>query len=106
MSARVWLDRALPPAWDYVRGGIAPGGTHANRRFLADWVSYDPDVSKEDELVLCDAQTSGGLLAALPPGQAEAARSALKAAGVSQAAVVGRIEEGPSRIRVSRTADH
>ena len=105
VGARIWLDRVpvLPAAWDYVRAGIAPGGTHANRRFLADWVSYDPDLSKEDELLLCDAQTSGGLLAAVAPGQAEAALSALRAAGVSQASAVGTIEAGPSRIKVSRT---
>ena len=32
----------LAAARDYVAAGIAPGGTHANRRFLADWVDYDP----------------------------------------------------------------
>src|SRR5262249_23047412 len=104
VNACVWLDQVpvLPAAWDYVRGGIAPGGTHANRRFLADWVDYNPDIAKEEELVLCDAQTSGGLLAAVAPEQAEAALMALKAAGLSWAAAVGVIEEGPGRMRVSR----
>ncbi len=105
VAARVWLERVpvLPAAWDYVRAGIAPGGTHANRRFLADWVSYGAGITKEEELVLCDAQTSGGLLAAVAPGQAEAALSALRAAGVSDAAAAGTIEAGGARIRVSRT---
>jgi selenide,water dikinase len=59
VGARVWLEQVpvLPAAWDYGRAGIAPGGTHANRRFLADWVSCTPDVSKEEYLVLCDTQT-------------------------------------------------
>jgi selenide, water dikinase len=105
VGATVWLERVpvLPPAWDYVRAGIAPGGTHANRRFLADWVSFDPDIAREEELMLCDAQTSGGLLAAVVPDQAEAILLALKAAGASQAAVVGLIQEGAPRIKVSRT---
>jgi selenide,water dikinase len=106
VGARIWLDRVpvLPPAWDYVRAGIAPGGTHANRRFLADWVCYDPEITKEEELLLCDAQTSGGLLAAVAPEQADAAISSLKAGGALQAATIGRMEEGAIRIRVVRTA--
>jgi selenide,water dikinase len=105
VAARVWLDRVpvLPAAWEYVKAGVAPGGTHANRRFLAEWVTYDPDVTKEDELVLCDAQTSGGLLAAVPAAQADAVVAALKAAGTLAAAVVGCVEAGQPRIRVSRT---
>lgn len=108
VSARVWLDRVpvLPAAWEYVRDGIAPGGTHANRRFLADWVSYDEGVTKEDELVLADAQTSGGLLVAVPEDRAGLMLDSLIRAGVKDAAVVGRFESGePGRIRVSRSAE-
>ena len=73
VSAVVWNDLVpvLPPAREYVRQGIAPGGTHANRRFLSDWVSYDADITEFEQLLLCDAQTSGGLLAAFPGDQAE-----------------------------------
>ena len=105
VSARVYLEQVpvLAPAWDYVRAGIAPGGTHANLRFLADWVSFAPDLTKEDELILCDAQTSGGLLAAVPADRAERLLAALRAANVSGAAVIGRIESGlPPRIFVER----
>src|SRR5579871_275176 len=67
VSAKVHLEKVpvLQAAWDYVRAGIAPGGTHAKLRFLEDWVTYAPDITKEEQLVLCDAQTSGGLLAAV-----------------------------------------
>src|SRR6059058_5141278 len=58
----------LPAAREYVRAGIAPGGTHANWKFLADWVTFAPGLSKEEQLLLCDAQTSGGLLASVPAG--------------------------------------
>lgn len=108
VSARVWLDRVpvLAAAWDYVRSGIAPGGTHANRRFLADWVSYEEGVTKEDELVLADTQTSGGLLIAVPPGRAEVMVATLVGAGVKDAVVVGRIEPGGAgRMTVARRAD-
>src|SRR3954470_15857580 len=82
----------LPAAREYVRGGIAPGGTHANWKFLADWVTFDAALSKEEQLLLCDAQTSGGLLASVPAADAEGLVAALHAAGVTAAAVIGRIE--------------
>ena len=104
VTARIWADAVpvLPAAREYVEGGIAPGGTHANWRFLADWVTFDADLSKERQLLLCDAQTSGGLLAAVPEGEAAAVIESLRAAGTPAAAVVGRIEaEGNGRILVS-----
>jgi selenide,water dikinase len=104
VTARIWADAVpvLAAAREYVHAGIAPGGTHANWTFLADWVAYDSDVPKEEQLLLCDAQTSGGLLAAVPESQADEVVAALGAAGVTAAAIVGRIEgPGGGRIAVS-----
>jgi selenide,water dikinase len=106
VGARIFFDRVpvLPAAVEYVRAGISPGGTHANHKFLADWVSYDHDLTKEEKLILCDAQTSGGLLAAVAPDQAEAVVSSLRARGIVEAVVIGKIESAnPGRIAVSRT---
>ncbi|MFN0020276.1 MAG: selenide, water dikinase SelD [Pirellulaceae bacterium] len=105
VSARVYLQPVpvLSAAWEYVRGGIAPGGTHANHRYLADWVQYAEDITKEEQLMLCDAQTSGGLLAAVDPGSANSLLAALHAIGLT-AAVIGEIEGAqPSRITVIRS---
>lgn len=107
VSARVFLDRVpvLQPAWEYVRAGISPGGTHANHRFLNEFVTYAADISKEDQLILCDAQTSGGLLVAVAPDQSEEMLEALRTAGVPIAAEIGRIESAPpGRIFVERSA--
>ena len=94
----------LAAAKQYVQTGIAPGGTHANWRFLANWVSYASDVEKHEQLLLCDAQTSGGLLASVPASDAEALIAALHNGGVPEAAVVGQIaEEGAGHIRVVRS---
>jgi selenide,water dikinase len=97
VGAQIDLERVpvLPPAWDYVRAGIAPGGTHANHRFLADFVEYADHVDKESQLVLCDAQTSGGLLAALPEAQAQDALRMLHERGATHSAIIGRIIEAP-----------
>lgn len=105
VTAQVWLEKVpvLPPAWDYVRAEIAPGGTYANRRFLANWVHYEEGIGKEEQLVLCDAQTSGGLLAAVAADQAETAVRELQKAGTPCAAVVGKIDgAGKGEIRVLR----
>lgn len=107
VCGHVFLDRVpvLPEAWDYVRAGIAPGGTHANLRFLADFVDYGADLEKPEQLVLCDAQTSGGLLAALPPNNAELALRQLHERGATSAAIIGRIEASPAgRMIVTRTS--
>jgi selenide, water dikinase len=104
VTARVWLDRVpvVPAAWEYVRADIAPGGTHANWRFLANWVTYE-DITKEEQLLLCDAQTSGGLLAAVPPERVEQVVRELQKAETPCAAVIGQVEEvGDGRIYVSR----
>jgi selenide,water dikinase len=96
VRARVWAGAVpvLPAARQYIQSGIAPAGSHGNWRFLAECVTYDAGVSKEEQLLLCDAQTSGGLLASLPAGQAEAAVRALRDAGVAAAAVIGEIQSG------------
>jgi len=68
-------------------------------------VSYAEGITKADQLVLADAQTSGGLLIAVPRERAEMLRDALVRAGVKEAAIVGSFTEGePGRIRVSRRA--
>src|SRR5262245_10009196 len=103
VGASVFVDRVpvLPAAREYVQAGIAPGGTHANHKFLADWVSYADEVTKEERLLLCDAQTSGGLLAAVAPDRAESLLSALHGRGVRDAVAIGKIEPAnPGRISV------
>ena len=106
VSARVFVDRVpvIPAAREYVHAGIYPGGTNNNHKFLADWVAYDAEVTKPEQLLLCDAQTSGGLLAAISADRADVLLNALHSRGLAEAAVVGQIEAGePIRIRVGRT---
>ena len=104
VTARVFADSVpvLPAAREYVKAGIAPGGTHANWRFLGEWVTFDSALSKEEQLLLCDAQTSGGLLASVPAADAERLVAALREAGARDAAVIGRVEAtGTGRITVA-----
>jgi selenide,water dikinase len=83
----------LDGARAYAEAGIAPGGTHANRRFLVEYVRYASEVKEVDAVLLCDAQTSGGLLLAVDPAHADALVRALEERGAPCAAIVGACEE-------------
>lgn len=105
VTAEVWFDQVpiLSAARAYVEQGMAPGGTHGNRRFLASWVDYDPELGEPEQLLLCDAQTSGGLLAAVAPASVPEILRALHAQGLSRSSVIGSIVAGePGRIHARR----
>ncbi|MFO0685414.1 MAG: selenide, water dikinase SelD [Sandaracinus sp.] len=105
VGATIWASEVpvLAAARAYVARGIAPGGTHANLRFLGEHVSFDDDVSKDERLLLADAQTSGGLLIAIAEERVPALLRGLAERGTPAAAVVGTIHaEEPRRIRVQR----
>lgn len=62
--------RFLPGAVDYSRQGAHSGGLRNNRRFASCAVETRVALAAEIEALLYDPQTSGGLLAALPPAAA------------------------------------
>lgn len=94
----------LPEAWDLIERGIAPGGTHRNREFLSDYVEWDEGITANQQLVLCDAQTSGGMLISIPQSRAKKLEEALRKRGVTIAARIGRIAERNEKglVRVAR----
>jgi selenide,water dikinase len=105
VSATIWAGAVpvLSAARKYVAAGVAPGGTHANHRFLAEHVTYAAGVTKDEELLLADAQTSGGLLIAVARQNADRLVAALERRKTLAAAVVGVIDEGePGKLRVEK----
>jgi selenide,water dikinase len=54
-------------AWRYAEDFIFPGGTYDNRLFFEAHVRFEKDLPEENQLLLFDAQTSGGLLLCVPP---------------------------------------
>ena len=91
----------IASAWDYAVAGMIPGGTNNNLEFVRSLLDFDPSVPEMLKILLADAQTSGGLLVALPAEQAAEAINELVAAGISRASVIGKIIKGTSRIHVS-----
>ena len=86
----------LPGTRELLERGVAPGGTHRNVSSVNDAVNWHTDLTDDDKMLLCDAQTSGGLLMSAPAAKADALVAALIQEGAPCAAVVGRITDGPA----------
>jgi selenide,water dikinase len=71
------------------------------------WASFSsevllaPSISDWQRDLLCDPQTSGGLLIATAPAAVENVLQRLRAAGFDRAAVIGECGEGTARVEVS-----
>ena len=92
----------LPGVGELLERGIVPGGTHRNVSSVDDAVTWDAGLTDNDRLLLCDAQTSGGLLMSVPAERADALVAALQDEGAPCAAIVGRITDGPAGRIVAR----
>jgi selenide,water dikinase len=76
----------LPGVRVLIDEGHVPGGTRTNLDLAAGYTEFEAGLSEADRLLACDAQTSGGLLVALPPERAEALPWP----------VIGRLAAGPA----------
>jgi selenide,water dikinase len=56
----------LPGATEYADQFIFPGGSANNKLYFEKDVTFDPSLSEAQQMLLWDAQTSGGLLLAVP----------------------------------------
>jgi selenide,water dikinase len=90
------IDAAAVPAIDGVlelleTDAALAGGSRRNRADAETFTAFAPDVAEPRRRLVCDAMTSGGLLAAVPPDRAH----------VIDGALVGRLVAGePGTIRV------
>jgi selenide,water dikinase len=91
----------LPGAEALARGGVRTGASGRN------WASYGEAVRGAEALedwrrdLLCDPQTSGGLLIAVAEDAAEAVLRLAREDGFASAAVVGRVKAGPPCIEIA-----
>ncbi len=92
---RFWMDAIplLPGATHYAAEWIFPGGSFNNKAFYTHLVQFDQSIPEDRQMLLWDAQTSGGMLLAVPADRvddflAECARHQ------QQTWVVGEVIEG------------
>ncbi len=89
----------LPQARELAAGGAVPGGTQRNMEDAGAAVSWGDSIDHVMRILLCDAQTSGGLLIALPERSADALVDVLVRDGHT-AARIGVVASGVSRVVV------
>lgn len=93
----------LPRALEHARAGDKPGGLTANRGYVAPSLSGEEGFEPARVDLLCDPQTSGGLLIAVGEEKAAALASALAARSVQSVAigrfVADRSNRGGIRLR-------
>ncbi len=97
VGARVSLSRVpvLSETWDLIQEGICPGGTRRNYESLQGAIVWNPEIRQEAQLILCDAQTSGGLLIAVPKDRTAALIQRLRERETPASALIGEIIEDP-----------
>lgn len=86
----------------FAEQGIVPGGSKSNHKWLSDDVRYEAGIDEVDQLILCDAVTSGGLLIAVSEEDAVALLEALRKEGVEAAEIGYVTPEHPGKIQVRR----
>ena len=82
--------------------GLCPGGTRRNLAHAAPHTGFPDGLDESRRLLLADAQTSGGLLMAVPPAGLDGLLGGLEERGVAVRAVIGAIVEAdrPGHIEV------
>jgi selenide, water dikinase len=85
---------------DLAERDVVPGGTRRNRASVEPIVDWSERLPVARQLVLADAQTSGGLLVAVDPGSVDGLLADLRRRGVAAAAAIGRFGGAPGRILV------
>lgn len=89
----------LESVWQYAEQDIVPGGSVNNYEYLMETrgdLTWDESLTWPQQIVLCDAQTSGGLVIAVPPERVEVLLTELKEHNVTTHAVIGRLTDEPA----------
>ncbi len=91
----------LEQARDFAVANVVPGGTLNNMEFVSAKVEWAREISRVQQILLCDAQTSGGLLISIPEENSPELLAKLHESGVDDAAIIGKItKRGEGKIAV------
>ena len=75
---------------ELIGAGMIAGGTQRNHAFVAEDVDFG-DLALSEQLLLADAQTSGGLLLSVPADRADRLLEECRARGTLASAVIGEV---------------
>ncbi|WP_018609182.1 selenide, water dikinase SelD [Uliginosibacterium gangwonense] len=91
----------LPAAIGFAQQGIGPGAIDRNLASFGADVHFAAEVPVWQQRIMADAQTSGGLLAAVAPEQAEAVLALFHRQGFAAASIIGCMQAGKPVVLVS-----
>lgn len=96
IKADIFSERVplIEGVYDLAVAGAIPGGTKNNLDFVDGIVTWGPEIPETMRYLLCDAQTSGGLLIALPEKQAGKLVDVLWKEHQVKGTVIGNVSEG------------
>jgi selenide,water dikinase len=100
------IDSSAVPAIDpavmaFITEGHVPGGSRKNLELAKEFTTFADDVSEETQILLADAQTSGGLLLAVKPDDLHDAQEILLTNGASIVAEIGTLtDQGDKSVEV------
>lgn len=91
-----------PAVMEFVKEGHVPGGSRKNLELAREFTTFAEGVSEETQILLADAQTSGGLLLAVKPDEFHDAKDILLNNGASIVAEIGTLTSpGDKAVEVS-----
>lgn len=98
-GAEIFFDKVplIPGTKQLADDLIIPAGTIRNHEYLKSHIIWDENITYENQMILCDAQTSGGLLISVPPENADILLKLLESSN-TLAAVIGKISENKDSI--------
>lgn len=104
LAARIECGRV--PVLDFARSlaaeAVVPGGSRRNLEHAASYARFDAALGEPQRLLLADAQTSGGLLIAVPADREADLLDALRVRGTPAAASIGSLVDGePGSVEVA-----
>tara|TARA_A100001037_G_scaffold279858_1_gene282087 strand:- start:26868 stop:27839 length:972 start_codon:yes stop_codon:yes gene_type:complete len=93
LMATIKLDNVpiMDNAYEAALAGHVPSGTRENLRACEKSVEWASNISLENKLILCDAQTSGGLVISVSPDNLDNLVNKLKQNGISDYAIIGEV---------------
>ncbi len=102
LTAEIDFDRipVLSEALPLARQGYGPGAIDRNLASYGHEVDFAASLEPWQRRLLADAQTSGGLLAAVSPESADEVLACFHQAGFSQAEVIGSLRAGSPTVTV------
>lgn len=104
VNVKIHFDRIpfMPGVKALALAGAIPGGSRENLSHFGSHIHWGHQISETEKLMICDAQTSGGLLVAVPGDIAAKAVSELKQGGIHLACLIGEVlESGEGWINVA-----